>query len=160
MFEPSVGRSSLVSRAAASFKRSAVLSVIVLAMAGCKDSPTNPAPSAVWKADLTGTESFSDLQGAVEVPVWPAAIRPKVTLTKAGSEKSYVWRVAGGTCADPDSIVGKAEDYEEIKTDTAGAASVTVIVGATLDDDEEYHVSVHPKEQVSTIAACSDLARQ
>lgn len=137
----------------------AALALLVLGFASC-DDPTDPAPSATWKTTLAGAAGFTDLTGTTDVSVWPTSLRSEVKVNKAGSQKTYVWKIARGTCADPRAIVGKSSDYAEFRTDTAGVGKVTVRINSTLATDSAYHVSLHPKDQATTVASCGNLTKQ
>ncbi len=136
-----------------------VLFVAPLAMlTACDDSPTDPPATTRWTAELTGTGEWADVEGAAQVDSGTQTAAAQVEITGAEAGAEFAWYIAAGSCADPDEALGEPGDYDALEVDDEGEASATAALDAALDEDESYHVALHPADDAEEIVVCSDLA--
>jgi len=88
------------------------------------------------------------------------AARASVSVEGAKAGGMHIWHVHQGRCSsEPGPVVGDQNAYQPMTADERGRASATAILrGVTLQEGEEYSVSVHSGAAPSDlVASCGDL---
>lgn len=128
-------------------RRLAALSVSLLAstiaLAACDDdSPTDPVVPVEWEAQLAGVGEFEDVEGLAAVSATSTSFDAAIEIANAEEDAEFTWRVAEGTCAAPGDRLGAADRYPDLTVEADGTASAEADVTASLDEDEDYIVTV------------------
>jgi hypothetical protein len=144
-------------------RRLAALSVSLLAstiaLAACDDDPTNPVVPVEWEAQLAGVGEFEDVEGLAAVSATSTSFDAAIEIANAEEDAEFTWRVAEGTCAAPGDRVGAADRYPDLTVEADGTAAADADVTATLDEDEDYIVSVLDETGEDPVTvACGALA--
>ena len=148
-----------------------------LALGACNPlrSPIDRAPvvqvsnrdanlNARWHGTLS---SPSALAGAVQmtgqISMAPAQKEGNthvvLLLANASPGGLHPWQVHRGQCGMDEGVFGTSENYNAIKVDEGGRASVTANVPLALPSDGRYFVSVGASAaNAQTIVACGNLA--
>lgn len=117
-----------------------------------------------WHGTLS---SPSTLAGAVQmtgqISMAPAeqAGNTHVVLLLANASPGglHPWQVRRGQCGMDEGVFGTTENYNAIKVDDAGRASVTANVPLVMPGDGRYFVSVAASAaNAQTVVACGNLA--
>lgn len=128
------------------------------------DIPTDDfqpvAPQVLeWHAALVDTDSTTNITGDARVTETEGDGSFHATITIVdGTNCSRPWHVHFGTCATGGGIVGDPASYTNLTATDDGTASADVVVAASLDPNQSYHVNVHYSDaQLDRIVACGDL---
>lgn len=117
------------------------------------------APAVLeWNASLADTDATTNITGTAHVTQAEGAGSFHATISISDSSNcDRPWHVHYGTCATGGDIVGDPASYTNLIS-TNGTASADVIVAASLDPSQPYHVNVHYSDsQLGRVVACGDL---
>lgn len=117
------------------------------------------APAVLeWNAVLADTDATTNITGVAHVSEADGAGSFHATISISDSSNcDRPWHIHFGTCASGGDIVGDPASYTTL-TATNGSASADVVVAASLDPSQSYHVNVHYSDsQLGRIVACGDL---
>jgi hypothetical protein len=156
----------------------ALTAIVGFGAIGCDDEPdlddlddlddidvppevTVPVAPAVleWQATLADTDSTTNITGEARVTETEDAGSFRATISISDSSTcSRPWHVHYGTCESGGDIVGDPASYTNLVSASDGTASADVVVAASLDPSQPYHVNVHYSDsQLGRIVACGDL---
>lgn len=129
-------------------------------LAACDDdSPTTPPPTTTWTAEFSGTGEYAAVTGATEVAAGVQTSSALVAVVGAEAGDAFAWYIAEGSCAEPGNALGEPGNYGLIEADGEGEGAATAAIGATLDNEETYHVELYLADDAAVTVACSALSR-
>jgi hypothetical protein len=110
-----------------------------------------------WTATLA-PQGGTSIAGTATVEPAGGQSKATVTLTGGAPNATYPWHVHAGACGGNGKVVGPATAYTPLKTDTYGAAKVTVTLPFAAPDSGSYYVNIHKSPtDMGTIVSCGNL---
>ncbi|HEU4642789.1 MAG TPA: hypothetical protein VFS44_10075 [Gemmatimonadaceae bacterium] len=128
-------------------------------------APVSDSGGPQWTATLTAPASYHGKEkvggtAAATADSARQSTRVTVSLTGAAAGSTHPWHVHKGTCGHDQGIVGPADAYPPITTDSSGAGTGTANVSQVLSPSGQYMVNVHESaSKMKSIVACGELKR-